>query len=115
MMDLSDGISKDGRTLCFENNLGLVLDVNALFPPADMVALAKTLDVQCVDWLLHGGEEYCLLFACAPGFDPVRRFSDERITALGTFTSSHTNLVARIAGDSIVEVPKKSWDHMESR
>jgi thiamine-monophosphate kinase len=112
MMDLSDGISKDGRTLCFENNLGLILDVNALFPLADMIALAETLDLQCTDWLLHGGEDYCLLFACAPGIDPVRLFSDERIIALGTFTVSHGNIVARIAGDSIVDVSRGGWDHL---
>ena len=115
MMDLSDGISKDGRTLCFENDLGLVLDVNALFPPAAMVELAKTLNLSYVDWLLHGGEEYCLLFACAPDVDPVRLFSDERIVALGTFTASHRNVVAHIAEDSIVEVSRGSWDHLNRK
>jgi thiamine-monophosphate kinase len=114
MMDLSDGISKDGRTLCYENNLGLVLDVNTLFPPADMVALARALDIPVVDWLLHGGEEYQLLFACAPDFDPEKALMDGRMTPLGTFTASHDKIIARIAEDSLVEVVRKSWDHLDA-
>lgn len=115
MMDLSDGISKDGRTLCFENNLGLLLEVNSLFPPATMVALAKDLDCSHVEWLLHGGEEYTLLFACAPGFDPAEQLVDERVIPLGTFTSSHKEIIARIAGDSIVDVSRGGWDHLNNR
>jgi thiamine-monophosphate kinase len=112
MMDLSDGISKDGRTLCFENNLGLALNANALFPPGDMVALARILNEPVLNWLLHGGEEYVLLFACAPDFDPVQMFPDSPITDLGTFTALHNKIIARVAGDSLVEVSRGSWDHL---
>lgn len=115
MMDLSDGISKDGRTLCFDNDLGLELDVNAMFPPADMAALATILNLSPVDWLFHGGEDYVLLFAGAPDFDPVRVFSDERIIEIGSFTASHKKIISRIAGDSIIEVSRGSWDHLNRK
>ena len=63
MMDLSDGISKDAATLCFENRLGLELSLDNLTPPDDLAALSDELGTPWQEWVLHGGEEYELLVA----------------------------------------------------
>jgi thiamine-monophosphate kinase len=133
MMDLSDGISKDCRTLCFDNNLGLSIDLDALTPPEDMVALGRELSIPWEYWALHGGEEYELLVVTSPQFDPVRFvpggdlhkvFCDSReavpgpagasippLLSLGVF-SHESNRITVIAGGRTSDLPRGSWDHV---
>ena len=62
MMDLSDGISKDAATLCYENRLGLELS-SKTSPSREMAELGRELGIPWQEWALHGGEEYELLVA----------------------------------------------------
>ncbi|MBN1128244.1 MAG: hypothetical protein JXA71_04625, partial [Chitinispirillaceae bacterium] len=112
MMDLSDGLSKDARTLCHENGLGLDLTLDQLRPPRDMAALSRELGVPWQEWALHGGEEYTLLFAAAPAFDSADLPEPYRqpLVRLGTFTDRHRDLVLESNGRRAV-VSRKSWDH----
>ena len=65
LIDVSDGISKDSRTLSFENGLGIELvGEPACVSPAAR-SLARELDVDWREWYLNGGEDYELLFAAA--------------------------------------------------
>ena len=106
MMDLSDGLSKDAGTLCYDNNLGLLFD-GELSPSAEMIHLADELAVDWRDWFFHGGEEYELLFACAPAVDPRGVINCKNITRLGHFTSG---LAGMFTGTD--ELISKSWDHL---
>ena len=69
MMDLSDGLSKDCRTLAFENKLGIVLKFDSLQIPNAMIKLSTELNVPVVSgcymvgrimnfYLLHLGFEF---------------------------------------------------------
>jgi len=117
MMDLSDGLSKDIATLCFDNNLGFIFDPDAIRNvPTDMIDLANDLQADYRDWFYHGGEEYELLFAADPSFNPYSIIcidNKPNIMCLGHFTSKTRNVL--ILGDD--GMPKnlqiKSWDHFK--
>ena len=79
MMDLSDGLVRDGGRLARASGLTADLDPTALEADvAPLTALAAELDADPWDWVLHGGEEHAMLAAFAPdavpqGFRPVGR------------------------------------------
>jgi thiamine-monophosphate kinase len=113
MMDLSDGISKDARTLCHENRLGLDLSFEHLVAPDAMIALSRDTMTPWQEWALHGGEDYTLLFAAGPKFGPEclpQRFRKSMVR-LGSFTIRHHDIVLCDHGKRI-PVPRRSWDHM---
>jgi thiamine-monophosphate kinase len=112
MMDLSDGLSKDIATLCFDNNLGFVFDADALKnAPSEMMDLADDLRVDFRDWFYHGGEEYELLFACEASFDP-RGIDKSNIMRLGHFTSKVSGVMVLGDGGVLEELRMKGWDHI---
>ena len=113
MMDLSDGISKDARTLCFENRLGLELSLDGLKVPNNMMALSLELNIPWQEWVLHGGEEYELLFAALKSFRPesLPAKKGKGMVRLGVFTDEHKDLVVREEGRT-KKIPKKAWDHI---
>ena len=78
-VDVSDGLAQDAGHLA--HGLRLVLDADALLataPPALVVA-ARALDVEPIDLILAGGEDYALVCASA---DPIVGY-----TRVGEFTA----------------------------
>jgi thiamine-monophosphate kinase len=112
MMDLSDGISKDARTLCYENRRGLELSLDGLKVPDDLLSLSGELGIPWQEWALHGGEGYELLFAASKTFSPadVPKEYRGRLIRLGVFINKHNDVVVR-ENSRIKKIPKKSWDH----
>ena len=82
MMDLSDGLVRDGRRLAAASRVTLDLDATALSADVEaLAALAGELEADPWDWVLHGGEEHAMLAAFAPGgvpeaFRPIGRVLD---------------------------------------
>jgi thiamine-monophosphate kinase len=107
-MDLSDGLSKDVGTLCYDNNLGFVFD-DALSPPVEMIDLADDLGRDWRDWFYHGGEEYELLIACAPSADPREIIHNKNILRLGYFIAGEAKMFT-----GTEELKSKSWDHCKT-
>lgn len=111
MMDLSDGLSKDVTTLCYDNDLGFIFDVG-LTPSTEMITLAKSLDKDWSDWYYHGGEEYELLLACDLNYTP------KNCVKLGTFTKSVNGIFVANAGKDnnsnkkLTPLARGSWDHL---
>ena len=113
MMDLSDGLSKDIATLCFDNGVGFLFENPAeKYAPPQMPALSKELGCDWKKWFFHGGEEYELLFACDPLFDvgAVNGLCDIEPLRLGFFTSQFSGVRLK-DGNSTVELESLSWDH----
>ncbi len=112
MMDLSDGLSKDIATLCFDNSLGFIFDPDAIKKvPTDMIDLAGELCIDCRDWFYHGGEEYELLFAADPSIN-ICIDSKPNLTRLGHFTSKAQGVFIIDNDDRIEELQMKGWDHL---
>jgi thiamine-monophosphate kinase len=114
MMDLSDGISKDARTLCYENRLGLDLSFERLIAPDAMIALSRDIGTPWREWALHGGEDYTLLFAAGPEFGPecLPRGFRRSLVRLGMFTVKHHDIVLCDHGKRI-PVSRMGWDHVK--
>jgi thiamine-monophosphate kinase len=113
MMDLSDGLSKDAATLCYENDLGIDITFDHARVPESMTLLSRDLGIPWEEWTLHGGEDYTLLFAASPAFDP-RHLSapyGDAMVRIGTFTKQHHSLMLQ-NGDRRTPVRNKSWDHL---
>ena len=72
MMDLSDGLSKDCRTLSYENRCGIILSSDSSQVPPAMIQLSRETGRSWEEWFFHGGEDYELLFAASPEFDVSR-------------------------------------------
>jgi len=116
MMDLSDGLSKDIATLCFDNNLGFIFDKDILTNiPSDMIDLSNNLNTDPQNWFYHGGEEYELLFACAPSFDPLSidniHKNKPNTIRLGHFTSKTKGVLIHGDNGMMEELKMNSWDH----
>ncbi|APX32221.1 thiamine-phosphate kinase [Brachybacterium sp. P6-10-X1] len=72
MMDLSDGLVRDGTRIARASGVQLDLDGAALAPDAaQLEPLAVELDADPWSWVLHGGEEHAMLATFAAGAVPV--------------------------------------------
>lgn len=71
MMDLSDGLVRDGGRLARASDVTLDLDRSALTPDvAELAGLGEELGIDPWSWVLHGGEEHAMLATFAPGEVP---------------------------------------------
>ena len=71
MMDLSDGLVRDGGRIAVASGVQVDLDATALGGDVDALAVpASVLDADPWDWVLHGGEEHAMLATFAPGAVP---------------------------------------------
>jgi thiamine-monophosphate kinase len=113
MMDLSDGLSKDCRTLAHENNLGIILDLNPSLLPETMVKLGKDIQRKPLEWVINGGEEYELLFAASPSFTPSSVSLNENtgFFCIGEFTNDYKGLYLRTES-GLAEIKTGGWDHI---
>lgn len=73
-IDISDGLSTDLDHICQESNLAATVDPSAI----PMHSLATSLDQ-----VLHGGEDYELLFAAAPTAKIPRRIAGVPVACVG--------------------------------
>lgn len=66
MIDLSDGLSTDLNHLARESGVGAVVQAGNIPLPRVQQKLASLLPQSLLDYALHGGEDYELLFALPP-------------------------------------------------
>jgi thiamine-monophosphate kinase len=66
MIDVSDGLAKDLRTLCAESGIGAAIREEALPIPRAVGEIAGFTGEALVDYAIASGEEYVMLAAVAP-------------------------------------------------
>lgn len=66
MIDVSDGLAKDLRTLCGESGVGAVVREESLPVPPDVGELFGLEGASLVDFAISSGEEYVLLASVSP-------------------------------------------------
>lgn len=111
-MDLSDGLSKDCRTLAYENNLGIILKRDTSLIPDEMIKLSDFFGVPWENWYFHGGEEYELLFAASADFEPEISDGMDGCICIGKFTKNVRDVVIDADGDYI-GLSRDSFDHIK--
>jgi thiamine-monophosphate kinase len=66
LMDISDGLSTDATRMARASDVDVVLDAPALAPDPAVAAAAQALDLDAMDLVLNGGDDYELLAAVEP-------------------------------------------------
>jgi|WetSurMetagenome_2_1015567.scaffolds.fasta_scaffold00077_43 thiamine-monophosphate kinase len=114
LIDVSDGISKDSRTLAFENGLGMELDGEPVCVSSSARLLGRVLDTDWREWYLSGGEDYELLFAAAPGFEPAAVIARYKvpISRIGTFVPHAGEPLIKYADGRTRRLGSCGWDHL---
>ena len=100
MMDLSDGLVRDGGRIATASSVHLDLDAAALRSDVEqLTALATELGADPWQWVLHGAEEHALLATFSPGAVPTGFRPIGRVLAPRDGAPAVTRDGAPIAGE----------------
>ena len=110
-IDLSDGLSTDLAHLCTASNVAAQLDLAQL----PLHPLAAALDERAqITALLHGGEDYELLFTAAPSIKIPRSIANAPITRIGRILKPQKNKppMSLITDGEHFELQPHGWEHL---
>lgn len=117
MLDVSDGLSGDLSHLCQRSHVGARVNVVQLpiSPPARAIAATAMLDP--LQWALHGGEDYELLFTVTPAHveavtRAVRSATGTPVTAIGTITAPENGMQLVHPDGHTETLQVRSWNHL---
>ncbi len=111
-IDLSDGLSTDLAHLCTESHVAAEINLAQL----PIHPLAATLDDRAqITALLHGGEDYELLFTAAPSTKIPRSIASVPITCIGRILKPQKNKpqMTLLSGDERFELQPRGWEHFQ--
>ena len=106
MIDISDGLSTDLAHICDESGVRAELQPE-LIPRASVGKPAREVDLQ---FALHGGEDYELLFTAPPGKRVPSRIAGIPITHIGQITRQQKILLRNLDGGGD-ELEPRGWEH----
>jgi thiamine-monophosphate kinase len=106
MIDLSDGLSTDLGHICEESHVGAVIDAEAI--PRAKFGLGKKR--VALDFALHGGDDYELLFTSATAVPP--RVAGVRVTRIGRTTKSAGMRLIGADGKAR-RLKTEGWEHFK--
>ena len=110
-IDLSDGLSTDLAHLCTASKVSAELELPAL----PVHSLAAALDDRAqFTALLHGGEDYELLFTAAPSTKIPRSIANVPITQIGRILAPRRNKpqMSILTGADRFELQPHGWEHL---
>lgn len=105
MIDTSDGLSTDLAHICEESGVGAEIEAGAL-PLASVGKPSRAVDLE---FALHGGEDYELLFTAQPETRIPRRMAGVAITKIGRIINGRQ--VFLLDGNSKSELKPGGWEH----
>nr|BBH92596.1 thiamine-monophosphate kinase [Thermogemmatispora argillosa] len=119
LIDISDGLSGDLGHICERSGVGACIEVARLPLSPELRSLAAILARDPLAWVLHGGEDYELLFTVAPGQEQtvLERFAAAGLappTPIGRMTDAASGLRLRWPDGREEPLSVQSWDHFTS-
>lgn len=106
-IDLSDGLSLDLHRLCRASGVGARIEAAALPAPPGFEALARALELEPLELMTAGGEDYVLLFALPSDEAPPEELG---ATPIGVVTRRRQVLLAGPEGSRPLTLV--GWDHL---
>lgn len=114
-MDISDGVSVDCARMARASGVGMVLYADAFRAPPTVRELARELGIDPLEWMLHGGEDYELLFTAPANRDySTMRSSDRTRTRCIGETRVKPPGVYISHGGAERRLGALGWDHLKS-
>ena len=113
MLDVSDGLLRDGGRIARASGVVLDLDAPALASPRDLEALAaagRALDVDPARWVLTGGEDHGLLATFPAGAELPSEFR-----VVGRVLEATAERGPSVTVQGSVHVGHEGWDHFAGR
>lgn len=117
MLDISDGLSGDAAHICERSHVGIIIDAASLPISTFARKIATSAGRNPLDWALHGGEDYELLFTVAPGHEEsvinaVQQATGTPVTPIGTITTAETGITLVNLDGQKEALISRSWDHL---
>jgi len=109
MIDISDGLSTDLRHICEESGAGAEVYESSI-PRASLGKPAREVDLQ---FALHGGDDYELLFTARPGVRVPPKIAGIQITEIGCITVGKGMALVSSDGKERKLQPR-GWEHFRA-
>lgn len=113
MMDISDGLAKDLHRLCSASGVGAQIEFSTLPTDDKLNPALEQFDRNVRDAVLHGGEDYELLFTAKPftNFDALSADLGLQFTQIGVITDARGGVRLVEADGEIGLLSVGGWDH----
>ncbi len=114
MIDVSDGISRDAARLSTRSDAAFVLEGSSLGTDGILQEAAAAIGAGVEDLVLHGGEDFELLFSADSGFDPsVHQTESIPLHKIGTVVEGRPAVFLRDTDGVLKPVAPRGFDHFE--
>jgi len=115
LIDISDGLSSELTHLAKESKVGIEIEEKLLPIESEVNAIAAVLNLNPIDWVLHGGEEYELLMTFPfSKFSILSSLALERgvpLTMIGHTVASPKQVRIRSRSGNLKVLKPKGWTH----
>ena len=114
-MDLSDGVSGDLKHLCRLSQVGALIYTEHIPMSQQMKRYAKRLRTPPLQWSLHGGEDYELLFTIPPMWQQELEIRAKRrrmpITQIGVIQPKRFGVRIEYSDGTQEQLPSEGYEH----
>lgn len=108
-IDISDGLSTDLHHLCNASHCGAQIERRRIPVFPDLIDLGPALGIRVADAVLHGGEEYALLFTAAARESELSERLKRPVYAIGRMTEGREVVIEEDGVTKPLEA--LGWDH----
>lgn len=117
LLDISDGLSGDLAHICERSKVGARVLAPDLPISEEVQSIARIAGCDPLEWVLHGGEDYELLFSVSPAYveqvrESVYTETGVPVAVIGMITSPGEGLKLAHSSQHVEELRRQSWDHL---